>query len=79
MNDNFLDSYAPKLAHIVDDDFVIQIGDIKFYQCNCGKNDIKQHYSYCPFCGSKLIFKLKKEDKIDDNKAYVLQDVPAQF
>jgi hypothetical protein len=26
----------------------------KIYGCPCCKNEVKQHYVYCPFCGQKL-------------------------
>lgn len=66
MKRNFLDSYAPKLATITDEHFQIQLGGTKIFRCSeCNGSDIKEHYKYCPFCNSKLIFKLK--EKNDDS------------
>ena len=47
---------------ITDKDFVVQIGNYKFYRCKCKKNDIKIKYNFCPYCGQELEFDLK-EDK----------------
>jgi hypothetical protein len=45
--------------------FVIKIGPIDIYRCpKCHKNDIKEHYNYCPHCGINLTFDFKETEYV---------------
>ena len=46
-----------RIAKITPEDFQVQIGTFCLYRCAaCRGYDIKESYSFCPFCGAKLIF-----------------------
>lgn len=46
---------------ITEDDFQVQIGDIKLYKCpGCDVGGIKDYYRFCYNCGDVLSFNLKE-------------------
>jgi hypothetical protein len=45
--------------------FQISIGTFNIFKCpKCRKNDIKEHYKYCPHCGVALEFEINYNQEV---------------